>query len=96
VPARRGRRSFECPNCGGIVRAGAAACPHCGSDERTGWSEEADEIWYEDLGGYDEEEAASDGEAPAAVRVGRALLVLAVVAAVVIVWRLVVHGSILG
>jgi len=24
------------------VPAGARACPHCGSDERTGWAEDAD------------------------------------------------------
>ncbi len=33
------RQSFTCPNCGGTVPARAAACPHCGSDEQTGWSE---------------------------------------------------------
>jgi hypothetical protein len=33
------RQSFSCPNCGGTVPAKAAACPHCGSDEQTGWSE---------------------------------------------------------
>ncbi|MBN2415020.1 zinc ribbon domain-containing protein [bacterium] len=32
---------FTCPACGGEVPPGAAACPHCGSDERTGWSERA-------------------------------------------------------
>ncbi len=31
-----------CPNCGGEVPPGARACPHCGSDEQTGWSEEAE------------------------------------------------------
>lgn len=35
----RKKQSFSCPNCGGTVRANAAACPHCGSDEQTGWSE---------------------------------------------------------
>ena len=30
----------DCPNCGEPVPAGAAACPHCGADEHTGWSEE--------------------------------------------------------
>ena len=30
----------DCPNCGEPVPAGAAAYPHCGADERTGWSEE--------------------------------------------------------
>src|SRR5208283_3984588 len=31
----------NCPNCGAEVPAGAKACPACGADERTGWSEEA-------------------------------------------------------
>ena len=27
-----------CPFCGEAIERKAAACPHCGSDERTGWS----------------------------------------------------------
>jgi len=30
-----------CPHCGYHVPAGARACPACGSDDETGWSEEA-------------------------------------------------------
>lgn len=30
-----------CPNCGAAVPPGAKACPECGSDEQTGWSETA-------------------------------------------------------
>jgi uncharacterized membrane protein YvbJ len=30
-----------CPNCGAEVPRNAKACPACGSDEQTGWSEEA-------------------------------------------------------
>ena len=33
------KQSFVCPNCGGWVAANASACPHCGSDEQTGWSD---------------------------------------------------------
>jgi len=29
-----------CPNCGAEVPPNAKACPECGSDEQTGWSEE--------------------------------------------------------
>lgn len=36
-----------CPNCGELVPEEAAACPHCGSCEETGWSETAR---YESLG----------------------------------------------
>jgi hypothetical protein len=30
-----------CPNCGAAVPPTASACPDCGSDEQTGWSEAA-------------------------------------------------------
>jgi hypothetical protein len=30
-----------CPNCGAQVPHNAKACPGCGSDEKTGWSETA-------------------------------------------------------
>ena len=30
-----------CPNCGALVPPKARACPQCGSDETTGWSESA-------------------------------------------------------
>jgi hypothetical protein len=30
-----------CPNCGAEVPPNAKACPGCGSDEKTGWSETA-------------------------------------------------------
>jgi hypothetical protein len=31
-----------CPNCGAEVPRKAKACPACGSDEQTGWSQEAE------------------------------------------------------
>lgn len=30
-----------CPNCGAAVPPNAKACPECGADEQTGWSDEA-------------------------------------------------------
>lgn len=30
-----------CPNCGASVPRNAKACPQCGSDEKTGWSDSA-------------------------------------------------------
>lgn len=30
-----------CPNCGAAVPAKSRACPECGADEQTGWSEAA-------------------------------------------------------
>jgi uncharacterized membrane protein YvbJ len=29
-----------CPHCGAVVPPRAKACPECGSDEQTGWSED--------------------------------------------------------
>ena len=44
--SRKTLATFTCPNCGGEVSSNALACPHCGSDEQTGWS--ADTM-YDDL-----------------------------------------------
>lgn len=41
-----------CPVCGEPVPPDSKACPHCGSDEETGWSEDARR---EELGLPDEE-----------------------------------------
>ena len=49
--------TFVCPVCGGAVGKGAHACPHCGADERTGWSDRTyldgidlgDDIDYDEL-----------------------------------------------
>jgi predicted nucleic acid-binding Zn ribbon protein len=30
-----------CPACGAVVPPNAKACPECGSDEQTGWSDQA-------------------------------------------------------
>jgi hypothetical protein len=48
---------FACPNCGGMVKKNAASCLHCGSDERTGWSDRTyldgldigDDVDYDEL-----------------------------------------------
>ena len=41
-----------CPNCGAEVPPNAKACPECGSDEQTGWSDKA---YADNLGLPDEE-----------------------------------------
>jgi hypothetical protein len=43
-----------CPHCGAEVPPKAKACPECGSDEQTGWSEDAQ------TGGLDLPEANFD------------------------------------
>ena len=37
---------FSCPVCGEEVAGDALACPGCGSDDETGWSQE---VAYDDL-----------------------------------------------
>lgn len=41
MSAERSQTPETCPVCGAEVPVGARACPECGSDERTGWSERA-------------------------------------------------------
>ena len=36
----RSDESFICPVCGADVPAKAKSCPECGSDEKTGWSDQ--------------------------------------------------------
>ena len=33
---------FTCPVCGEVVLEGALACPACGADDETGWSEDSE------------------------------------------------------
>jgi hypothetical protein len=35
---------FVCPHCGTVLPADATSCPECGSDNTTGWAEDAD-MW---------------------------------------------------
>lgn len=86
----RRRRSrpvdFECPHCGAAVPGGSLACPSCGADDETGWSSEAGDIWYEDLGGYDEIEPRESTADASSVRALVIALVI-VIAVIVLVLR---------
>lgn len=44
-----------CPNCGVDIPRRAKACPGCGADEQTGWSEESRQATAADLGLPDED-----------------------------------------
>lgn len=50
---------FVCPNCYAEVPWNAAACPECGSDEETGWAEDAEDVIY-----YNDEPADERPETP--------------------------------
>ncbi len=84
---------FICPVCGATVPAKARACPECGSDEKTGWS---DQTIYDDTGIEDPDEFDYDdyvrrefGKGPR--RSGRQWLwwVVALIAFGMVVWFLV-------
>jgi hypothetical protein len=48
--------AFPCPHCGEYIKKNALACPFCGSDEKTGWSDQTylDNIDLGDDVDYDE------------------------------------------
>ena len=43
-----------CLPCGGEMKRTAKACPHCGSDEQTGWSQDT---YLDDIGLPDDDDA---------------------------------------
>lgn len=93
------RRTITCPHCEATLPASASSCRECGSDARTGWSEDA-EAWSGDLpAGYgddpdfDEQEVlrslglAEDGRPSRDERRRRKLAtVCALLAACVLAW----------
>jgi hypothetical protein len=62
----------ECPHCGAELPPNAKACPECGSDEQTGWSEAAQQdglgIPDESFDYQDFIEREFEGKAPASRR----------------------------
>jgi uncharacterized membrane protein YvbJ len=83
-----------CPNCGAEVPANAKACPECGSDEETGWSEEAQAADL-DLPGerfdYDEfvqREFGREGPVPKGIHWFWWLVALVLLLAIVYFWIL--------
>lgn len=77
---------FGCPNCGAKVPGGSLACPECGADDETGWSEDTayDDL---DLPGHAEPMAdPSSGERM--MRWGVVLLLLVVIGLVWVVYGL--------
>ena len=85
-----------CPNCGAEVPANARACPECGSDEQTGWSEDAvtgaldlpeDRFEYQE---YLKREFGQPSAVPAGIHWFWWIVALGLVAVFVLFW---LHGS---
>ncbi len=84
---------FICPVCGAQVPAKAKACPECGSDEKTGWSdntiydgtgiEEPEEFDYED---WKRREGLGGSRRPA---IGWVWWAVGVLALVLLVWLMI-------
>ncbi|HEY0864169.1 MAG TPA: zinc ribbon domain-containing protein [Lacunisphaera sp.] len=72
----------NCPVCGEDVPRGAAACPGCGADERSGWNEEATR--YDGLDLPDEAFADEGTEGAARRQHGRGLWVVVAVGLLVL------------
>jgi uncharacterized membrane protein YvbJ len=75
---------FTCPNCGEEVPMKAKACPHCGSDKETGWS---DQTYMDGVDIYDEEDYAETIRKEFGIQTKKMdvkKLVLAIIAGVVV------------
>lgn len=72
---------FDCPNCGAEVPAGALSCPECGSDENTGWKEDAaiyDGAGIEDPPEFNHDEwLRQEGLAPTRASAKQILIIIA-------------------
>jgi len=77
----RDEETFVCPHCGADLPLAATFCPECGSDEETGWSEDAH------YGGLDLPEPEDGEEEPAepVTPSGAAGLLFKVAAVIVVV-----------
>ena len=71
---------FTCPVCGEVVPAKALACPECGADDETGWSELAE---YDGVS-IPDEAFGNPGKTTASNRVGFMLVALALVLLVIV------------
>ncbi len=62
--------TVSCPNCGAEISRRARACPSCGSDEETGWSEDTylDGIDLPDESEYEELKEKEFGERSTGIR----------------------------
>jgi uncharacterized membrane protein YvbJ len=84
-----------CPQCGTEVPRKALACPECGSDYETGWSEEADEQRLglpDDKFDYDEFVKEEFGEEKKEIRptgISPLWWIVAIVVVVLMIWLIV-------
>ncbi|MGD0057852.1 MAG: zinc-ribbon domain-containing protein [Verrucomicrobiia bacterium] len=83
-----------CPNCGAEVPAKARACPECGADEKTGWSDDTiyDGTDIEDPGEFNYEDwkrREVDGRGPRRTGKQRFWWIVAVLILALVLWLVV-------
>lgn len=80
---------FICPVCGAEVPIHAPACPECGSDDETGWSENTlyDGLDLPDDDGFEEEGSpfSSSASGPTLFRSRLLFLAVALIAAILFI-----------
>ena len=98
-PVKKKRRPppASCPQCGGQFPSGRLACPHCGSDAETGWSEGHDFRAFDDA---DYEDVVADiagrdplAEDPKWSRRKRVVMVTGLVVVALFVFYLLRYGA---
>ena len=92
----RRRATTPCPHCDADVPAGALACPACGSDAETGWSDDADSWGGLDDDELDDEayqeflrrEGLADDDRPSRAQLERngTILIVALILAALLTW----------
>jgi zinc ribbon protein len=81
-----------CPNCGAEVTPKARACPECGSDEETGWSEDAQTGGLDlpdnsfDYHDFVKREFGKEGPTPKGVSRFWWVIAIVVILAVILLW----------
>ncbi len=77
---------FVCPNCGADVPGGAKSCPECGSDERTGWSEDT---YLDGVSLPDEDNDPTEAETkPSGILDSGKILWIVVAAVLIVLWAI--------
>ncbi len=77
---------FVCPNCGADVPGGAKSCPECGSDERTGWSEDT---YLDGVSLPDEDDDPTEAETkPSGILDSGKILWIVVAAVLIVLWAI--------
>ncbi len=74
---------FACPNCGAEVPSKAKACPECGSDDNTGWSEDT---MYDGLDLHEDDESENARSSASLLQNRYLLYAIVILTLLVFIW----------